>query len=235
MGRRRRHRIAFQRCKDHVPHFRMHQPVDHPAVCHEAAANTRAHRHIQQAAAPLARAHRVFRQRRRVHIRVDARRHTQRILERRHQWIIDPLFFRRFGDVAVSRRSRIQVKRAERADSQRLDVEFPDKIHNLRHGHIRRERLKTGALEHAALRITDRADHFGAARFQCANKHKPSSFLRPAWFPPFAGRLSHVRVCVHDTLTARMCQMILSDIFSFRSEEDAPWPILPCFPATRGC
>ena len=148
------------------------------------AANTRAHRHIQQAAAPLTRAHRVFRQRRRVHIRVDARRHTQRILERRHQWIIDPLFFRRFGDVAVSRRSRIQVKRAERADSQRLDVEFPDKIHNLRHGHIRRERLKTGALEHAALRIADRADHFGAARFQCANKHKPSSFLRPHGFRP---------------------------------------------------
>ena len=61
--------------------------------------------------------------------------------------------------------------------------------------------------------------------------------------PPFCARMVsalcgqtiHVRVCVHDTLTARMCQMILSDIFSFRSEEDAPWPILPCFPATRGC
>ena len=44
--------------------------------------------------------------------------------------------------------------------------------------------MKTGALEHAALRIADRADHFGAARFQCANKHKPSSFLCLYGFRP---------------------------------------------------
>jgi len=208
------HGVALLRREEHVPHFRVHQPVHHLAVDHQTAADARAHRHIQQAAAPLARAHGVFRQCRRVHVRVDARGHTQRVLERGHQWILNPFLLRGLGDAAVGRRGRVQVQRAEGADAQRLHVEFPDKIDNLRHGDVGRERRKAGALKHAALRVADRADHLGSARFQCANEHNVPPSPRAASRPPLAGRLIasarafSLFLLIHHTLTPRACQMI---------------------------
>ena len=184
------HGVALLRREDHVPHFRVHQSVHHLAVDHQTAANARAHRHIQQAAVPLARAHGVFRQRR-VHIRVDARGHAQRVLERGHQRILDPFLLRGLGDAAVGRRGRVQIQRAEGADAQRLHVEFPDKIHNLRHGDVGRERRKAGALKlkNLPIFVSDCADHLGSARLQCANEHNVPPSLRAASRPPLVGRL----------------------------------------------
>ncbi len=68
----------------------MDKPMHHLAIDHQTAADARADRHIQQAGKSLARPHRMFRQRGCVHVRVDARRHTKRLLKRIQQRIVDP-------------------------------------------------------------------------------------------------------------------------------------------------
>lgn len=73
-----------------MSHLRMDKSMHHLAVDHQTAADARADRHIQQAGKSLARAHRMLRQCSGVHVRVDARRHAERLLKRTQQRIVNP-------------------------------------------------------------------------------------------------------------------------------------------------
>ena len=160
------HRILRQGIHPDVADFRMGQAVDRPAAEDEAPADAGAHRHIQAAAQPPGRPQLRFRQGRGVHIRIQRRRHPQRLPEGGQDGIIPPGQLRRRRDGPIGRGGRIQVQGPEAPDAQGLDGVFPEKGNHLRHGFLRGAGGQGTFFQGFAPFIHDRQHHLGAAGLQ---------------------------------------------------------------------
>ena len=162
------HGIVGMHAHHDVAQLRMHGPVQYVAVHDHAAAYARAHRDVQAAAQPLARAHGVLGYGGRVHVGVKAHRYAQRLLERAVQGIVDPQLLGGRGYIAIGGALPVQIDRAEAAHAQRVHLMAREKVDYRRHGLRRRGGGNAFPLKHIAVFIAGGQHHLGAAGLQCA-------------------------------------------------------------------
>ncbi len=111
-----------------------------------------------------------------VHVGVDGGGNIPAMKQLGQQGIILPFQLGRGGDIAVGGGIRVQIQRAEAAHAQRVDVPTVKKS---LHGRHRYRRFLGGdghSFQFLAGLVKGGQHHFGAAGFQCANRHERSFF-----------------------------------------------------------
>jgi hypothetical protein len=156
----------------HVAHLRMHQPVHQPAVHQAAAANTGPDSEIDEVLEPLGCAPSPFRERCRIHVRVEANGDGERIANRSRDIDVRPSGLRRRRDETVGWRIDVQVDRTERGDPDRLDPAMPDRraakeVERLTKRDLGRLGREPDLLAHVAGAGADHAHELRSSGFDC--------------------------------------------------------------------